>query len=81
MPSGRRDARQTDEELESTDAEERQAIDSLIDDMGAQSFPASDPPAWGAVSSRLEETKGTSARLASPMSQTPLNPPSRLPRS
>jgi hypothetical protein len=32
-------------------------IDSLIDDMGAQSFPASDPPAWGTVSSRVEETK------------------------
>ena len=37
--------------------EERQIIDSLIDDMGAQSFPASDPPAWDTVSSRLEEIR------------------------
>ena len=30
-------------------------IDMLIDEMGAESFPASDPPAWGVVSSRLEQ--------------------------
>jgi hypothetical protein len=33
----------------------RRSIEMLIDDIGAQSFPASDPPAWGVVSSRLEE--------------------------
>jgi hypothetical protein len=56
MPLGRRDSGPDAENLESIDREERQMIDSLIDDMGAQSFPASDPPAWGVVSSRLEET-------------------------
>ncbi len=39
-----------------SDPARRQAIESLIDDIGAQSFPASDPPAWGVVSSRLEES-------------------------
>jgi hypothetical protein len=29
-------------------------VDGLIDEMGAQSFPASDPPAWGSVS-RLDQ--------------------------
>jgi hypothetical protein len=27
-----------------------QSVDRLIDEMGAQSFPASDPPTWGTVS-------------------------------
>ena len=40
--SGDRDANQA----------RQQAIERLIDEMGAQSFPASDPPAWGAVSSQ-----------------------------
>jgi hypothetical protein len=31
------------------------AIEALIDEIGAQSFPASDPPAWGVVSARLDE--------------------------
>jgi len=33
----------------------RGAVETLIDEIGSQSFPASDPPAWGVVSSRLEE--------------------------
>ena len=33
----------------------QQTIEMLIDEMGAESFPASDPPAWGVVSSRLEQ--------------------------
>ena len=32
-----------------------QTVDMLIDEMGAESFPASDPPAWGVVSSRLKQ--------------------------
>jgi nucleotide-binding universal stress UspA family protein len=32
----------------------REAVEALIDDIGAQSFPASDPPAWGTVRNRLK---------------------------
>jgi hypothetical protein len=35
----------------------RQSIETLIDEIGAQSFPASDPPAWGTVASRIELAK------------------------
>ncbi len=35
----------------------RQSIEALIDEIGAQSFPASDPPAWGTVASRIELAK------------------------
>jgi hypothetical protein len=33
----------------------RQSIETLIDEIGAQSFPASDPPTWGTVATRLEQ--------------------------
>lgn len=39
----------------------QQTFDSLIDEMGAESFPASDPPAWGVVSSRLDQAKREAA--------------------
>lgn len=39
---------------ETTEAR-RQVIDFLIDELGEQSFPASDPPAWESVSSRLRQ--------------------------
>jgi hypothetical protein len=32
----------------------RQSVEILIDDITEQSFPASDPPAWGTASSRCE---------------------------
>ena len=35
----------------------RQSIETLIDEIGAQSFPASDPPAWGTIATRLEQAK------------------------
>jgi hypothetical protein len=33
----------------------QQSVESLIDDMAEQSFPASDPPSWGVASSRCEQ--------------------------
>jgi len=34
-------------------AADRRAMEELIDEIVSQSFPASDPPAWGAASARL----------------------------
>ena len=31
----------------------REAVEALIDEIGSQSFPASDPPAWGTVRDRF----------------------------
>jgi hypothetical protein len=33
----------------------RRNIERLIDETVAQSFPASDPPAWGVIASMLED--------------------------
>jgi CBS domain-containing protein len=35
----------------------REAVEALIDQMGDQSFPASDPPAWGVIRARLGRTR------------------------
>jgi hypothetical protein len=40
----------------------RQSIETLIDEIGEQSFPASDPPAWGSVASQLEQAKRDAGR-------------------
>jgi hypothetical protein len=46
-----------DDSQESARQARREAIEMLIDEMGAQSFPASDPPTWGAVASMLDQAK------------------------
>jgi hypothetical protein len=43
---------------------ERRSIELLIDEMVAQSFPASDPPAWGAIAALLEQSKRHDAARA-----------------
>jgi hypothetical protein len=41
--------------------ESRRRLEKMIDDINAQSFPASDPPAWGIVASRLDQAKRAAA--------------------
>ena len=36
------------------DNKDIEAVELLIDQMGEQSFPASDPPAWGVLRARLD---------------------------
>ena len=64
MPSHGTDARLHDADRVSDQAQ-RQLADCLIDEMGEQSFPASDPPAWGGVSARLDRTKPDAAPVQS----------------
>jgi hypothetical protein len=33
---------------------DRETVEELIDQMGQDSFPASDPPAWGVIDARLD---------------------------
>jgi hypothetical protein len=59
MRSSKADLRVRGDKMEA-DKTHRPSIEMLIDEIGAQSFPASDPPAWGVVSSRLEEASKAS---------------------
>jgi hypothetical protein len=48
-------------QCEARDMEVRKKVETLIDNMVEQSFPASDPPAWGTVSTRFEQSARPSA--------------------
>lgn len=57
MADRERTAALPDEGHEPSHLTRRQKVEALIDDMGAQSFPASDPPTWGVAASRLERAE------------------------
>jgi hypothetical protein len=52
---------QSPERRASDREQSRNALEALIDEMGSQSFPASDPPAWGALGERLRSLAGPPA--------------------
>jgi hypothetical protein len=41
-------------------------IERLIDETVAQSFPASDPPAWGVIAALLEQEDGEPSAMPGP---------------
>lgn len=65
MASGTR-AAEIQDKSEATQDARRMDIERLIDEIVAQSFPASDPPAWGVISALFEEENDRLGRSVSP---------------
>ena len=45
------------DDREITQETSRRRVEELIDEIVEDSFPASDPPAWGVAASRLEQAR------------------------
>lgn len=45
---------------------ERNAVEAQMDEMLAESFPASDPPVWGSAAARIRCLESAARALASP---------------
>ncbi|MEO8029954.1 MAG: hypothetical protein ABJC74_15205 [Gemmatimonadota bacterium] len=43
--------------------DERQALEVMMDQTLADSFPASDPPAWGALAARVKQLQQDSGKV------------------
>ncbi len=54
--------RKIEDRSSATPSAQRLYVERLIDDIVAQSFPASDPPAWGVVASLLEQETAAKPR-------------------
>lgn len=47
--------------------EARQAVEAMIDETLDESFPASDPPAWGSAAARVKRIKEAEGPATPPM--------------
>jgi hypothetical protein len=62
----RRRAGKVQDESDATRYARRLNIERLIDETVAQSFPASDPPAWGVIAALLEQEDGEPGGMPGP---------------